>query len=63
MELYDCNVEFIPGHNPDLVLETAGEVERISLTHPDYQSQDALHQLLQSKGVTKKAAEQVKVEL
>ena len=39
------------------------EVERISLTAVEYQSQEALHNLLQSKGVTKKATAEVKAEL
>ena len=63
IEQYECNVEWIPGHNPDLVLNRIDEVERISLTALEYQSQEALHNLLQSKGVVKKATAEVKAEL
>lgn len=63
VEMYDCAVNYIPGHNPDLVLESDGEEERISLTNPDYQSQEALHNLFVAKNVAKRAVAEVKTEM
>lgn len=49
---YDCNVKFIPGHNPDLVLrdpDTGQEFERVDLTK--YKSEPEIKSLFDNKGV------------
>jgi len=53
--LYDMNVKYIPGHNPDLVVTSAdGTNERIDLTK--FATPDALHALMTEKGIALKAA-------
>ena len=47
MDQYNCNVKFIGGHNPDLVLSGPSSVERIDLTQ--YKSTEDLHGLFASK--------------
>ena len=52
VERYACNVKYIGGHNPDLVLsnaETGELIERVDLTR--YKSAEELHAVFQSKGV------------
>ena len=62
VDQYDCNVKFIPGHNPDLVLSVDGvETSRIDLTQ--YKSQEDLHGLFQSAGIARKNAIPVQTEL
>jgi hypothetical protein len=58
IDQYDCAIKYIPGHNPDLVLQDASsgeQIERIDLTK--YKTQDELHGLLESRRVARKAAE------
>jgi len=50
-----CNVKYIGGHNPDLVLTPSdGQPERIDLTK--YTTAEKLHELFSSKGIERKAA-------
>jgi len=52
---YEIEVNFIPGHNPDLVLydDLGLEKKRIDLTQ--YNSQEALHRLMADYGIQRKA--------
>ena len=56
-DLYDVEIKYIPGHNPDLVISRGddgySDIERIDLTH--YKSQEALHGLFKEKGIARKA--------
>ena len=53
---YECGVKYIPGHNPDLVLDggSGADPERVDLTQ--YKSQEELHGLFQQKGIRRKVA-------
>jgi hypothetical protein len=54
VDQYNCNVKFIGGHNPDLVLSGPSSVERIDLTQ--YKSTEDLHGLFASKGIPRATA-------
>jgi len=58
VDQYEVEVKYIPGHNPDLVLYDAAdqETERIDLTV--HKSQEALHGLMEEKGVVRRVAVQ-----
>ena len=50
VDQYACEVKYIPGHNPDLVLKSEGtETERVDLTK--YKSQEELHGLFAARGI------------
>ena len=55
LDQYPCEVLYIPGHNPDLVLRTGGEeTARVDLTQ--YKSQEELHGLFASQGIPRSDA-------
>ena len=55
IDQYPCEINYIPGHNPDLVLRTGGEeTARVDLTQ--YKTQEELHGLLASQGIPRSVA-------
>ena len=55
VDQYECNVKYIPGHNPDLVLRSGSEeTARVDLTK--YKTQEALHELFTTRGIARRPA-------
>ena len=62
VDQYDCEIKYIPGHNPDLVLTSDGEeTARVDLTQ--YKTQEELHGIFASQGISRRLTAEDKTEV